>query len=159
MIVYTNKHKIPFQIDEEDYESISRYTWWINSGGYPSTKIGYSCQIDYIQYGTLETIRIQRFLLGIAPEGFEWDHWNKDKLDNRRENIRAVTHTTNVRNINIRNDNWSGHTGIHVNTRGEGYLAIIGFKGETIRLGIFPTLEEAITARKEAEIRIWRNER
>ena len=26
-IMYTNKHKIPFMIDDEDEETVSRYSW------------------------------------------------------------------------------------------------------------------------------------
>ena len=35
---YTDKFKIPFQIDDEDYEIISNYgPWFIDAHGYPST--------------------------------------------------------------------------------------------------------------------------
>jgi hypothetical protein len=35
MILYTQKWKVPFQIDEADLEVVSRYGWHIGSGGYP----------------------------------------------------------------------------------------------------------------------------
>lgn len=34
MIVLTDKHHLPFEIDEADYEAVSRYAWHIVNG-YP----------------------------------------------------------------------------------------------------------------------------
>jgi hypothetical protein len=45
-------------------------------------------------------IRLHREVLGlIKDDGMEADHINRDTLDNRRSNLRAVTHAQNVQNV------------------------------------------------------------
>ncbi len=84
MIVRTDKHGTPFQIDDEDYEAVRRYCWAINRKGYVTTNTG-------SVLGQHSTLPLHLFLLGPAPAGLVWDHRNRDKRDNRRANLRAVT--------------------------------------------------------------------
>lgn len=137
MVLYTTKHRIPFQIDEADYEVVSRHTWHVHTDGYVRTG---------------RNIRLHTLLLGKAPHGLEWDHENRDKLDNRRDNLRAVTHAVNGRN---RGANWtslSGVKGVYPTATGR-YYAQLRRGGWCIHLGSFDTLEEAAAARAVAEER------
>ncbi len=45
------------------------------------------------------------------------DHKNGDGLDNRRENLRVVTHTENAWNMDRRSDNKSGFKGVYLDPR------------------------------------------
>lgn len=98
MIVYTNKYKIPFQIDEDDYEIVSRYSWNI-SNGYVTGGIRTYKEIDGIWQRTGgRTIGLVGFLLGEPANAMEWDHIDNDKMNNQRLNLRLVTHSVNLKN-------------------------------------------------------------
>jgi hypothetical protein len=142
MILYTKKHKVPFQIDEEDYPLVSSYTWHVAGG--------------YVRNSQSEMLHI--LLFGKAPQGLIWDHKNRDKLDNRRENLRPVTHVVNARNRGPRSENLAGVRGVSWFDNGR-YWVAIRVKGKRYCLGTFPTIEQAATARREAEERFWGNER
>lgn len=150
MIIYTNKHKIPFMIDEEDYEIVLHYSWYIEDGR-PTTMIR-----DYyhgIHIGR-RPIYLHQFLLGLAPKGLEWDHIDRNKLNNQRKNIQLVTRTENNRNKNLQSNNISGYKGIWFD-RGKWRSSIHISNRKRINLGRFSDLEEAILARKAAEIKYW----
>jgi len=149
MIVLTDKHKIPFQIDPEDYEAVSRYPWCIGGPGYPFSKTG--------KYPNDTAITLHQFLLGKAPPGLEWDHINRDKLDNRRANLRAVTRSINGRNIGLRRHNTSGVTGVYWFKPIKRWYARINVgKGRKyVHLGYHPSYEAAVAARKAAEALYW----
>lgn len=89
---------------------------------------------------------------GVLPAG-EIDHINHNKSDNRIANLRTVTHRENGLNQPIRHDNSSGHTGVYFNNRtGKWCAQISKIKGRDY-LGSFAHKEQAITARKYAEIK------
>ena len=149
MIVYTNKHKIPFEIDEEDYEIVSRFSWSI-SEGYPIT--GIRTYVNDVHCGG-KSIRLHQLLMGFAPPGFEWDHINRDRLDNCRKNFRLTDKVGQMRNRTLRGN--TGYSGIHKKINGK-FVVRIGLNGEKIVVGTnFETIEEAVAARKAAEIKYW----
>ena len=137
-IHYTDKHKIPFEVDDEDDEMVSLFTWHIQDG-YPKCKIlGMSVHL---------------FLLGPAPKGLEWDHKDRNKLNNRKLNLRSVTRRIQRLNENLRSDNTSGMRGIHRN--GDWWRATLTTETNYYYLGQYKTKEEAFNARlaKEDEIK------
>lgn len=93
-----------------------------------------------------------RIHYGEWPNG-ELDHINRDRTDNRIENLRAVDRVENCRNASGR----GGVIGIKGVQQNKGctprpYQATIGVKGEVLRLGTFATLREAAEARYTAEL-------
>lgn len=76
---------------------------------------------------------------GDWPEG-QIDHINKDKLDNRITNLRAVTHAENQKNKN------RGASGELYITKYRDHWQVRGFKGEYLCYA--DTLEEAIEKRE-----------
>lgn len=165
MIVYTDKWKIPFQIDEDDYEIISYYRWYICDKYVATWTYGYSHRERIFRKGPLF---LHNFLLGLPPLGFEVDHINRDKLDYRRENLRIDTKSANNFNRDFHTEkNESGHLGIHRN--GSGWVAFISreeipagkskedFTRKFIRLGTFKTIELAAAAREMALKRLEMN--
>ena len=86
---------------------------------------------------------------GAAP-GFI-DHINGVRDDNRIQNLRSVNYDDNTKNAKKREDNRSGTTGVGYYPPKNKWRARINYKGRTIALGYFNTLEEAVAARKAAE--------
>jgi len=81
------------------------------------------------------------------------DHINRDRTDNRIENLRAADNSSNQRNVGLRKDNSTGHKGIHI-ADGK-YLARIRFKNVRHYLGVFKTLEEAVQAYRDKEVELY----
>ena len=145
MIVYTDKHKIPFQIDDDDFETVSRYSWFI-CGGYVAATIG--------KQPKQQLITLHNFLLGPAPKGFEWDHENRDRLDYRRHNLRPVTRVVQMRNRTPWNKT-TGIAGVHEVTPGTWRVRISLDSKEIKHIGYFRSLEKAAEARFNAEEKYW----
>lgn len=108
-----------------------------------------------------KTYTAHRIAMAIAtgdwPKG-EVDHINGDKADNRLCNLRVVTKSENQRNAKQRTDNTSGITGVSVRKSGK-FQAFINAHNQRTYLGSFTRLEDAISARKEAEKRLGFTER
>ncbi|EFI8509594.1 HNH endonuclease signature motif containing protein [Escherichia coli] len=90
---------------------------------------------------------------GPIPKGYQIDHLDHNRYNNRIENLRLVTNQENHRNMPIRKDNCSGYTGVRwVIDRGK-WSATICIDGKTKHLGLFRDKDDAIAARQEAEIK------
>ena len=87
---------------------------------------------------------------GYFPE--EVDHKNGDKSDNRIENLREATHSQNGKNLSIRKNNKVGVNGIRWDSSRNKWYASIGVNHKTKYLGRYVVLEDAIKARRNAEI-------
>ena len=74
------------------------------------------------------------------------DHINGDVLDNRIENLRAVTHSQNCMNRKMRRNSTSGIKGVHWNSKKEKWIACVGLNYKNYRAGEFDTKEEAAAA-------------
>lgn len=79
------------------------------------------------------------------------DHVNGDRADNRISNLRAVPHAINLRNQALRRTNKSGVMGVHWSAQRRKWVAKIVVGGRTIILGHFDSVDEAASARKEAD--------
>ena len=80
------------------------------------------------------------------------DHINGIRHDNRISNLRAVTHAENNRNRAFDIRNKSGYTGIAYNKKTNKWIAQIGGTRKRVYLGSFENKEDAIEARRIAEI-------
>lgn len=86
-----------------------------------------------------------------STNGFVIDHINRIKLDNRKENLRVVTHRVNTINVDRYKNNHSGYKGV---TKVDyGYIATITVNREKVYLGFYKDINDAIKARQEAEIK------
>ena len=91
---------------------------------------------------------------GSWPKQFV-DHINRDKADNRIENLRDVSNTINCRNHALRKVNKSGHTGVHWHKALSKWTAQINVGKTKKHLGVYEDLEDAVKARKDAEEKYW----
>jgi len=89
---------------------------------------------------------------GHWPEN-DIDHINGIKTDNREENLRDVSHYENMRNQVLRKNNNSGVTGVSWHKASGKWRVYINTEYKIKHLGYYDKLEDAIKARKEAEIK------
>lgn len=145
--MYTAKHKIAFEIDDDDFETVSMFSWHINPmpDGYPRTMLG--------PRSRQKKVSLHAFLLGAAPPKFKWDHEDRNKLNNTRKNLRLVTDSVNARNVSPSHRNISGVVGV-TPYFGRWRVTICADR-KNHHVGDFKTLEEAASARKEAEVLHW----
>ena len=81
------------------------------------------------------------------------DHIDGNGLNNKICNLRDVSATNNRRNSGIGNTNSSGTLGVSWRKCNKKWEAHIGVNNKNVRLGTFDTKDEAIKARKAAELR------
>ncbi len=135
IVIYNNECKevAKVLIDLEDVERCKKYKWFFSGHGY----------ITNSKY-----IKLHRFITN-CPKDMEVDHINHNKLDNRKSNLRICTHQQNTMNVS------NNIKGVCFDKSRNKWIAHI--KGKN--LGRFSTYEEAIKARKEAEIKYFGNYR
>lgn len=72
-------------VDDDDYEWLCQFTWWMTATRYAATKI----------HG--KDVLMHRLILN-QEDQLETDHRNGFGLDNRRCNLRSATRAENMRN-------------------------------------------------------------
>ena len=80
------------------------------------------------------------------------DHINRDKQDNRIENLRESNPLIDARNQDTRKDNTSGLRGVNWRADCSRWAARIGVNGKRVCLGHSRSLFEAACLRKAAEL-------
>lgn len=93
---------------------------------------------------------VYQYHWGQIPLGWDIDHINGKKNDNRLNNLRAVPHKLNRRNNRKSKNNTSGCPGVYSHPDGR-WRARIKVNYKFLHLGLFEKKEDAIFARKEAE--------
>jgi hypothetical protein len=121
-------HGVEFQVDSEDYERfVEGYRFKISPQGYivySSTKDGYHNKL------------LHRVIMG-NPPGQCIDHKNRDKLDNRSENLRTATYRQNECNKGLKSTNKSGFKGVCWHKGTQKWHARVRIDGKEITLGFY----------------------
>lgn len=133
-IGYTH-NKEPFYFDLEDYNLIKNYNWTKNNRGY------------IVNGKTL----MHRLIMN-PPLSMIVDHINRNKIDNRKENLRVCNYNINNRNKRKLDSNTSGTIGVTYDISRDKWMAHIRVDSKFINLGRFDNIDDAIYTRKKAEI-------
>lgn len=83
------------------------------------------------------------------------DHKDRDKQNNRWQNLRESNSLQNALNTDIRRDNTSGVKGVTWNRRANKWQAQINRSGKCYYLGVFESLEEAKAVRETAFLKMF----
>lgn len=130
-------------VDAEDFEWLGQWRWRLHSDGYVYR--------NYRLGGKQFTVRMHRLILGLAHgDPREGDHINRDRLDNRRANLRVATAAQQRQNESPRGGA-SRYRGVSW-CQGR-WQAVVNLDGQRHYLGRFATEEEAaaVAARWRAE--------
>jgi hypothetical protein len=125
-------------VDDFNFDWLNQWKWYVNTSGYATRKEG------------KKTIRMHR-LIHKTPSGFFTDHINREKLDNRRANLRTVTKSQNGFNRKAPSNNKSGIKGVYWDKFTNKWRAEIKVFYKKISLGRFANIKDALLARKKAE--------
>jgi len=143
--VFFNNCDDYFLCDTEDVELLNKHTWHKTRRGYASAYRNYDHVFAHV------------LLIG-EKQGLEIDHINQNKLDNRKENLRHVSHTDNIHNVDYsfrKKRNPATGVEYRCGKTKETYIAYISINHKKLHLGCFESLEEAKRARQEAEVFYW----
>lgn len=126
-------------VDDVDGERVLAHKWHLANGYARSFVDG-------------KNIYMQRLIMGSPPQGHVTDHINRNRLDNRRENLRWVSYAQNSHNHKLSASNTTGYIGVSWHKRKNKFTASIKVNGKTINLGAFDTALEAARCRDAAAI-------
>lgn len=99
---------------------------------------------------------VHRLILGLGTSRDDArvvDHIDGNPLNCRRENMRIVSQSENTRNSSIGRRNTSGVMGVCFHTRIGRWQVRIGHNDKEIHIGYFDSFSDAVSARKQAEIK------
>jgi hypothetical protein len=141
--IFLTKGKVAI-VDADDFEYLNQWKWLFDGKGY-------AVRHEPRQKGKHRGWIYMHRLINNTPSDLETDHINHNRLDNRKSNLRAITHQKNLFNSKIAKNNTSGCKGV---TKAKGkWQAQIVINQKNIYLGYYYDIEEAIRARTEAELK------
>lgn len=121
-------------VDDQDVTVVLEYNWRITHDGYVCTDVKR-------ENGTWRKVGMHRIILNDPPSQ-SVDHINRDKLDNRRSNLRACSTAENCRNIPTRKRKSSKHRGVSKCSNGR-WQVVLRINGKLKWCGVFDTEKEA----------------
>lgn len=135
-------------VDNIDLD-LSIHAWYCSRQGYACRDTSRFPRHVALMHRVILERKLNRKLL----KGEECDHINGNPLDNRRDNLRACSHSQNLKNQNRRSTNTSGYTGVSYfgyDSRSRKWNANIKVNYKSINLGYYATAEEAARAYDKA---------
>jgi len=131
-------------VDDENYEWLMKFKWHASKNKKDNT---FYARRHNWENGRDHTIAMHREILGlITGDGKKTDHWNRNGLDNRKENLREVTCPVNGWNRKININTSSGLQGVYWHKRDQVWVASLRIgNGKRISCGCY---KNPITAAK-----------
>lgn len=124
-------------VDDEDFTYLNQWKWYARKDRHC-----FYAQRKFKSGEKWKNVMMHRFIIK-PPNDMFIDHINRNGLDNRKKNLRIVTHSQNHFNEKIRTDNTSGHKGVYWHTQSKRWTAVLG----NTHLGRFKTIRKAIECR------------
>ncbi len=140
-----NKGKYFAQVDDEDYEKLSKYKWQVYTRNNNSTC--YAVR-NVWENGQHKTLRMHRIILGITDRAIYCDHYDHNGLNNQKNNLRKCTPLENSKNSRAHKKGSSKYKGI-VYTKNK-WVSRIMVNYTQINIGSYLTEQDAAKAYDEA---------
>lgn len=120
-------------VDLEDALRVGRFRWSMHGEGY-----AFGCVGDGVR------MLMHRFVLGLQiGDGVHTDHRDRNRLNNRRSNIRATTQAANNQNVRGQVGASSRYRGVSRVKRTGKWIAYCKANGHFYRLGYYTDEREA----------------
>jgi len=134
-------------VDVEDYEELNKFKWYYADGYVVRTEC---------KKGKNKQIYIHRIILGLDfGDKRQGDHINHNGLDNRKTNLRAVTHQQNAMNGLSHKDSVSKHKGVCWHKGVRKWVARVSINGKQKNLGCFISEDDAARAYNKAAEKLF----
>ena len=133
-------------VDDEDFKELSKHKWYYHNMGYAVRKI---------RIGRKAASLLLHVAIMGKIDGLEIDHVNGDKLDNRRENLRHVTHQQNIQNQRPIRGGMSRYKGVHWHKANKNWISSIRTDGKVYHLGCYDSEQEAALAYNKSAIKLF----
>lgn len=130
-------------VDDEDYEYLAKWKWHVDNNGYARRNVR-------VCIGRQRAVIMHRELAGVTSSTVDVDHINRDKLDNRRCNLRPCTRRENALNVGKRKRATSRFKGVHWVKHVRKWQARITVHQATQNLGLFSHELDAARAYNKA---------
>lgn len=124
-----------------------RDSWYRDKDGYLVS--------SYYFNGVRRFVRFHRIVMHAQPKQCV-DHINKNKADNRKQNLRICERAENDRNRSLYVTNTSGVAGVYFDKKRKKWVASITYNRKKVYIGRFAEKEEAILARLRKEIELYK---
>jgi len=131
-------------VDTHGLEIIKKHKWCITFYGYAVTTING------------RKTSMHKLLTIDHAKGYEIDHIDGNRLNNRRGNLRIATHSENLRNAKKRKDCSSKYKGVYFCKKYKKWVARIKTSDKNNLLGIFEKETEAAKAYDFAAIKFFK---
>ena len=131
-------------VDKDVFERLSKHKWFFEDSGYPMTNIK--------EDGKWKKERMHYFIME-KKEGKIIDHINRNRLDNRKSNLRYATYSENFHNADISKRNKSGYKGVHWDKQSQKWRAMASVKGKQKHIGLYDCKKEAAKAYNDFVVR------
>jgi len=130
-------------IDSADAAWATQWQWSLHSAGY--------AQRAERRGGRQTLLLLHRELLGLVPgDGIEVDHEDRNRLNNRRCNLRICTGATNRQNLPAHARGSSSGRGVYWDKRRCAWIASLTINGTKRHVGQFKDESDAIEAARDA---------
>ncbi len=129
IILRTNHHVklCEVLVDLEDVQMLLKHRWNYSHTGYAMSTL----------IGCMHTLLLKQ------PKHLMCDHINRNKLDNRKSNLRPATISQNNQNTGIKSTNTSGYKGVYFRKDTKKWVARVTNGKDIYNLGCFTTPEDA----------------
>lgn len=134
-------------VDVDMQDIIKDKRWSLNSQGYAVSHL--DGKLIFLHHLVMEAEN---------KEGLVIDHKDKNKLNNRKENLRLIEKQKNHINHNGYSNNKSGFTGVTLDKGRNKWKALIHIEGKQKLIGRFENIEDAVIARLNAELKYYGEE-
>lgn len=121
-------------VDDEDFDELSKYSWYCSRSGYAARDERNLARTE----GAVVYMHKQ-----LVQSDDKVDHINRNKIDNRKENLRPATNAENLSNRPMQVNNRSGYKGVSWSKVSGKWASEITVKGKKYYLGLFDDKHDA----------------
>lgn len=144
-------------IDTDDLERLIKYKWFIHCEQ-KETENRKECLTVTINIGFVDSklkhLKMHRIIMNLDNPKIQVDHINRNRLDNRKLNLRLTDAEGNSKNKGMRKDNKTGYIGVSCYKKSKKWKATIVSRKKQYHLGFYDNIEDAANAYRNANLKL-----